>query len=112
MGAVEGSGAVGVPGDVDRHFFLQFGAAIMLGVLDGLTVGARAGAAGSSSDARELVVGPASSSLGNVVGGVLQRYANVIPTVSVPPGTRMKVFFAEDVRMSSYMRSSDLSWMR
>ena len=36
VGAVEGSGAIGIPGDVDRHFFLQFGAAIMLGVLDGL----------------------------------------------------------------------------
>ena len=46
VGATEGSGAIGVPGDVDRHFFLQFGAAIMLGVLDGLTARAHGGAAG------------------------------------------------------------------
>jgi type IV secretion system protein VirB10 len=112
VGAVDGAGAVGIPGDVARHIVLQFGAAIMLGVLDGLAAAALTPATVTAPTPGNLVVGQASSAFAGVVGGVLQRYANVVPTISVPPGSRMKVFFAEDVRMSVYMRSSELSWMR
>jgi len=47
-----------------------------------------------------------------VLGGILQRYGNVVPTVTVEPGATMKVFFSEDVRLSPYLASRDLSWMR
>jgi type IV secretory pathway VirB10-like protein len=111
-GAVDGTGAIGVPGDVNRHFLLQFGAAIVLGVLDGLAAAVQGPDSPRAPGARDLVLGQTSSALQTVVGGVLQRYANVVPTVSVPPGTKLKVFFAEDVRMSVYMPASELSWMR
>jgi type IV secretory pathway VirB10-like protein len=111
-GAVDGSGAIGVAGDVNRHFLLQFGAAVVLGVLDGLAAAVQGTDSPRAPGARDLVLGQTSSALQTVVGAVLQRYANVVPTVSVPPGTKLKVFFAEDVRMSVYMRASELSWMR
>lgn len=112
VGAVDGAGAVGIAGDVDRHLVLQFGAAIVLGVLDGLGAAVQSANAAREPTARDLVLGQTSSNFGQILGGILQRYANVVPTITVPPGTSLKVFFAEDVRVSPYMRSSDLSWMR
>jgi type IV secretory pathway VirB10-like protein len=91
---------------------LQFGAAIMLGVLDGLAAAVQSPTASGDPSLRDLMMGRTSSNFATIVGGVLQRYANVVPTVSVPPGSTMKVFFSEDVRLTPYMRSSDLSWMR
>jgi type IV secretion system protein VirB10 len=112
VGAVDGAGAIGIAGDVNRHFLLQFGAAIMLGVLDGVGAAVQSANAAREPTARDLVLAQTSSNFAGILGGVLQRYANVVPTIRVAPGTTLKVFFAEDVRMSSYMRSSDLSWMR
>ncbi|HEY0714832.1 MAG TPA: TrbI/VirB10 family protein, partial [Polyangia bacterium] len=111
VGAVDGAGSTGIPGDVNRHFALQFGAAVMLGMLDGLAAAVQAPTA-AEPGLRDLVAARTSSNFATVVGGILQRYANVVPTISVPPGTPLKVFFAEDVRVSPYMRSADLSWMR
>lgn len=110
--AVDAGGAVGIEGDVDRHFALQFGAAIMLGVLDGLAAQVQTPAAVSSPAARDLVLARTSQNLSNVVAGVINRYANVVPTVSVNPGAKLKVFFSEDVRMTPYMSAADLSWVR
>jgi type IV secretory pathway VirB10-like protein len=110
--AVDGVGAAGIPGDVDRHLFLQFGAATMLGVLDGLAAAVEAPNTGASPGVRELVAARTSSNFSAVVAGVLGRYANVVPTVTVEPGAKLKVFFAEDVWLSPYMRTADLSFVR
>jgi type IV secretory pathway VirB10-like protein len=111
VGAVDGAGSIGIPGDVDRHFALQFGAAVMLGMLDGLAAAVQQPTA-AEPGVRELVAARTSSNFATIVGGVLQRYANVVPTISVPPGTSLKFYFSEDVRVSPYMRSAELSWMR
>jgi type IV secretory pathway VirB10-like protein len=111
VGAADGTGAVGVPGEVDRHLLLQFGSAVMLGMLDGLAAAVQAPATGGSPAARDLVFARTSANFSAVVAGILGRYANVVPTVTVEPGAKLKVFFAEDVRMLPYMRTSDLSWV-
>lgn len=110
--AVDGQGSVGVPGDVDRHLMLQFGAAVMLGMLDGLAAAVEAPGTTASPTVRELVTARTSSNLSHVVAGVIQKYANVVPTITVEPGAKMKVFFAEDVRMSPYLTTTELSWVR
>lgn len=110
--AADGAGAVGVPGDVDRHFMLQFGAAVMLGVLDGLAGAVQAPGTGTNPGVRDLVAARTSANFSAVVAGILARYANVVPTVTVEPGAKLKVFFAEDVRLSPYMETNDLSFVR
>ena len=112
VGAADGMGAVGVGGDVDRHFLLQFGAAVMLGMLDGLAAAVQTPGASASPGVRDLVLARTSANFSSLVAGILARYANVVPTVTVEPGAKMKVFFSEDVRMSPYMRASELSWLR
>lgn len=112
VSGVDSMGAVGVAGDVDRHFLLQFGAAVMLGVLDGAAAAVQSPSAGTSPTLRDLVMARASGNFSTVIGGVIQKYANVVPTVTVASGAKMKVFFAEDVRLSPYLRSRDLRWTR
>lgn len=110
--AVEGSGAVGVEGDVDRHFMLTFGSAVMLGLLDGLAAAVEGASSAATPTTRELIAARSSMNMSQVVAGILARYGNVVPTVTVAPGAAMKVFFAEDVRMSPYMSVRELSWVR
>jgi type IV secretory pathway VirB10-like protein len=110
--AVDGIGAVGVEGDVDRHLVLQFGAAVMLGVLDGIGAAVQSPNAATNPTLRDLVMARTSANFSTVLAGMIEKYANVVPTVTVESGSKMKVFFAEDVRLSPYARSADLSWMR
>jgi len=109
--AVDGLGAVGMEGDVDRHLMLQFGAAVMLGLLDGFGAAVQSPSAGSNPTLRDLVMARTSGSFQNVIAGVIQKYANVVPTVTVEPGAKLKIYFAEDVLMSPYAPSSTLSWV-
>jgi type IV secretory pathway VirB10-like protein len=110
--AVDQMGAVGVEGDVDRHFFLQFGAAVMLGILDGIGAAVQSPGAGANPTLRELIMARTSANFSTVIAGVIQKYANVVPTVTVPAGSKMKIFFSEDVRLSPYMTTGELSWVR
>ena len=110
--AVDGAGSVGVEGDVDRHFMLVFGSAVMLGLLDGLAAAVEGASNAATPTARDLIMGRTSMNLSQVVSGILARYGNVVPTITVEAGSKMKVFFAEDVRMAPYMRSRDLSWVK
>jgi type IV secretion system protein VirB10 len=110
--AVDGAGSVGIDGDVDRHFFMMFGSAIMLGMLDGFAALVEGPSGSASPSARELLMARTSMNMSEVVRGIINRYGNVVPTITVEAGSKMKVFFAEDVRMSPYMRARDLSWVR
>ena len=110
--ALDHVGAVGVEGDVDRHFLLQFGAAVMLGVLDGVGAVVQSPSAGTNPTLRDLIMARASGNFSTVISGVIQKYANVVPTVTVASGSKMKVFFAEDVRLSPYLATRDLRWVR
>jgi type IV secretory pathway VirB10-like protein len=110
--AVDGPGAVGIEGDVDRHFMLMFGSAVMLGLLDGLAAAVEGANSAATPTARDLIMARTSMNLSQVVAGILARYGNVVPTITVKAGARMKVFFAEDVRMTPYMLTRDLSWVK
>lgn len=110
--ALDRLGAVGTAGNVDRHLVLQFGAAVMLGMLDGLGAAVQSPSAGTNPTLRDLVMARTSGNFSSVIAGVIQKYANVVPTVTVEPGTKMKVFFAEDVRLSPYVATRDLTWVR
>jgi type IV secretory pathway VirB10-like protein len=110
--AVDRIGAVGIDGDVDRHLMLQFGAAVMLGVVDGVGAAVQSPSAGTNPTLRDLVMARTSADFSSVIAGAIQKYANVVPTVTVDAGAKMKVFFAEDVRLSTYMATRDLTWVR
>ena len=84
-------GRSGLPGEVNRHFWDRFGAAILLTVLNG----AVQGAVNSQNSGGSVVVSPATST--DVMTEVLRGTLNVAPTVTKAQGDRIQVFVARDV---------------
>jgi type IV secretion system protein VirB10 len=86
-------GRSGLPGDVNRHFFERFGAAILISIIDG-TVQAAA-----ERSANTVIVNPSTS--GDVVTEVLKSTVGIAPTVVKPQGDRIQVLVARDLDFRS-----------
>jgi type IV secretion system protein VirB10 len=84
-------GRSGLPGEVNRHFWDRFGAAILLTVLNG----AVQGAVNSQNSGGSVVVSPATST--DVMTEVIRGTLNIAPTVTKAQGDRIQVFVARDV---------------
>jgi type IV secretion system protein VirB10 len=88
-------GRSGLPGEVDRHFWERFGAAILVSVIDG----AVQSAIRSSSDGGPVIVNPSSSQ--TVMTEVLKSTINIPPTVVKHHGDRIQVLVARDLDFRS-----------
>jgi type IV secretion system protein VirB10 len=88
-------GRSGLPGQVNRHFWERFGAAILMTVINGAVQGLvnRENAPGS------VVVSPSTST--DVMTEVLRGTLNIPPTVRIAQGDRIQVFVARDVDFRS-----------
>jgi type IV secretion system protein VirB10 len=85
-------GRSGLPGEVSRHFFERFGAAILISVIDGAIQGA---VQGQRQNGDTLVLNPSRSQ--DVLTEVLRSTANLPPTVVKPQGDRIQVLVARDL---------------
>ena len=84
-------GRSGLPGEVDRHFWERFGAAILVSVIDGaVQSGIRSG-----TDGESVIVNPSSSQ--SVMTEVLKSTINIPPTVVKHNGDRIQVLVARDL---------------
>jgi type IV secretion system protein VirB10 len=88
-------GRSGLPGEVNRHFWDRFGAAILLTVVNG----AVQGAVNRENSSGSIVVSPATST--DVMTEVLRSTVNIPPTVTKAQGDRIQVFVARDVDFRS-----------
>jgi type IV secretion system protein VirB10 len=84
-------GRSGLPGEVNRHFWDRFGAAILLTVING----AVQGAVHSQNSSGSVVVSPSTST--DVMSEVLRSTVSIPPTVTKSQGDRIQVFVARDV---------------
>lgn len=110
--AMDQYGSLGVKDKVNYHVMMQFGAAIALGVFDGFGAAFSAGSSSQDPTARQLVMAQMAQNFGQVAGQIIQRYANVVPTITLPSGKKMKVYFTSDVVVTPYLRTSELSWVQ
>jgi type IV secretion system protein VirB10 len=101
MPAMDAMGRLGVGGQVNRHLMLQFGAAIMLGVFDRMAAQVQSPGAEDNPTARDLVLSRTS-----------QNFTNVVPPVTLKEGTKLKCYFTQDVALTPFMATRDLSWVR
>jgi type IV secretion system protein VirB10 len=87
-------GRSGLPGEVNRHFWERFGAAMLISIVDGAvqTVATRNG--GGS-----VIVDPSASQ--GVMTEVLKGTVNIAPTVTKKNGDRIQVLVARDVDFRS-----------
>jgi type IV secretion system protein VirB10 len=89
-------GRSGLQGEVNRHFWERFGAAILVSVIDG-AVQAAAQDTGSGDDT--VVVSPSTSR--DVMTEVLRSTINIRPTVTKRNGDRIAVLVARDLDFRS-----------
>jgi type IV secretion system protein VirB10 len=89
-------GRSGLPGEINRHFWDRFGAAILISTLDG-AVQAAVESAGRGGGA--VIYNPSPSE--SVVTDVLKSTVNIRPTVTKRNGDRIQVFVARDVDFRS-----------
>jgi len=93
-------GATGLKDEVDRHYLQVFGASLAIGAISGLAqYNTRAGVDYTFSDAYRQAAG---SSLATSSSRVLDRYLNVLPTVTIREGVRIKVYLTNDLELPAY----------
>jgi type IV secretion system protein VirB10 len=89
-------GRSGMSGEVDRHFWQRFGAAMLVSVIDGAV---QAAVQSSRSGTSAVVVNPAASQ--DVLTEVLKNTISIPPTVNKRNGDRIQVLVARDVDFRS-----------
>lgn len=89
-------GRSGLPGEVNRHFWERFGAAMLVSVVDGAVQAAAQSSRGGSGN---VVVNPSASQ--DVLTEILKNTINVPPTVVKRNGDRIQVLVARDVDFRS-----------
>lgn len=88
-------GRSGLQGEVNRHFWERFGAAILVSVIDGAVQAAAQG----SGDGGTVIYSPSTSS--DVMTEVLRSTINIPPTVTKQNGDRIAVLVARDLDFRS-----------
>jgi type IV secretion system protein VirB10 len=89
-------GDTGLKDQVNRHYLQVFGASIAIGALSGLAqFGTTAGYA--PSDFENEYRQAAGASLAASAGRVLDRYLNVLPTITIREGYRIKIYLTADL---------------
>ncbi|MEO7864937.1 MAG: TrbI/VirB10 family protein [Sphingomicrobium sp.] len=92
--AVDELGRGGLGGKVNRHFFQQFGGAILTSVLTGGISAASAGISGGST----IFVGSAGEAAS--LAGNASRNAEIPPTITTRQGAVVRIFVARDLDFS------------
>lgn len=85
-------GRAGLPGEVNRHFWQRFGAAILVSVIDGVVQSA---VQQSSDGDGTVIVNPSTSS--DVMTEILRSTISIPPTVTKQNGDRIAVLVARDL---------------
>ena len=89
-------GRSGLPGQVDRHFWERFGAAMLVSVIDG---GIQAAVQSSRGNSGTVIVNPSGTQ--DVMTEVLKGTINISPTVIKRQGDRIQVLVARDLDFRS-----------
>jgi type IV secretion system protein VirB10 len=88
-------GRSGLSGEIDRHWWLRFGSAILITVIDGLIQGTTE----SRGNGGTIVLNPSGTS--TVATEVLRGTMNIPPTIEKAQGDRIEILVARDVDFRS-----------
>lgn len=87
-------GRSGLPGQVNRHFFERFGAALLISIIDGAVQ-----AAAQSQSEGAIIINPSTTS--QIMTEVLRSTISIPPTVLKNQGDRIQVLVARDIDFGS-----------
>jgi type IV secretory pathway VirB10-like protein len=94
-------GETGLKDEVNRHYLQVFGASLAIGALSGLAQYGTTGGFGTTSFADQYRQA-AGASLATSTGRVLDRYLNVLPTITIREGYRIKVYLTNDLDLPAF----------
>jgi type IV secretory pathway VirB10-like protein len=93
-------GETGLQDQVNHHYLEVFGVSIALGLVAGFSqANTSYGAAESATDAYRQGM---ASSLSQSSMHILDRYLNVLPTITIREGHRVKVYLSDDLLLPAY----------
>ncbi|HEY6356796.1 MAG TPA: TrbI/VirB10 family protein [Vicinamibacterales bacterium] len=98
---LDGIGETGLKDSVNHHYLQVFGASLAIGALSGLAQYGTTTSLGTTSFADEYRQA-AGSSLAASTGRVLDRFLNVLPTITIREGYRLKVYLTNDFDLPIY----------
>ena len=97
-------GETGLRDVVNRHYWQVFGASLAVGALSGLAqFQTRSGFDATFADTARQGAG---SSFATSAARILDRYLNVLPTVTIREGYRLKVYLTSDLDLPAYRYAS------
>jgi len=102
-------GSLGIASSVNRHFLQKFGSAIMVGLLDGL-----GGLAQNNTQNNQLqnMLNNSANNFSEINQQIMQQNSNIVPTITVNAGHRVKISLSADILISAYSLISDRSYAR
>ena len=100
------AGDAGLKDQVNRHYLQVFGASLAIGALSGLTQYQTRGAADPAYGFQDAYRQGMGSSLAASTGRVLDRFLNVLPTITIREGHRIKVYLTSDLDLPEYHTDS------
>lgn len=106
--ALDETGALGVVSKLGRHWWLQFGTAIFVGVLEGL--GAAAQRSGDLFSRRAIIIDNTSRNSELILDRIMEQYSNVVPTITVYQGKKLRIYLSDDLVVTPYARTEDRSY--
>ena len=93
-------GATALGDKVNNHYARIFGASLAIGVLGGF---AQLGSGTVlSSDASDRIRQGFGVGMGNASEHILDRFLNILPTVTIREGTRIKIYLSNDLLLPDY----------
>jgi type IV secretion system protein VirB10 len=96
-------GETGLSDKVNHHYVQMFGVSVALGAISGLAVrGANAGGIGVSQSSSDAFRQGFSQQLSQEGTQILDKYLNVLPTVIIREGIRVKVYLLDDLSLPAY----------
>jgi type IV secretory pathway VirB10-like protein len=87
---------------VNNHYLQIFGASLAIGILGGIAE-AGTGNVLANSDADRMRAG-LGGSLANSSIQILDRFLNILPTVTIREGARVKIYLSDDLLLPDYSR--------
>ncbi|MCK5220337.1 MAG: hypothetical protein KAR14_02050, partial [Candidatus Aminicenantes bacterium] len=108
MSAMDGSGALGIKGKKNNHFFAKFGSSILYGSLNGLSGLAQNRI--SQTSGLSHFIDRTSDNFNTLNDRLASDSLGIIPTITIKAGTELKIRFAIDVKISAYSKVSERSY--
>jgi type IV secretory pathway VirB10-like protein len=114
---LDAGGVAAIEGDVNRHFLAMLGGVVAYGVIGGLgaveaarrtdrdpTVAAAGIISGGRSAGAEIASG-----LSDIGKRIASRYLNLVPTITLKPGTPMNVFLDDEMYLKPWAPIDEFS---